>query len=81
MTDAPEPQARDVKGHVAAIGEPLDGAHQVDFDIRHGETVRLHVVDCTMAARLRAAMLGGDCLEILYEESQGPQNGQIIHIC
>lgn len=75
------PAAIDVKGHVSAIGEVVDGVRQVDFDIRHGETVKLHVTDGVIAARLRAAMLDGECLEILYEESDAPTNGLLFHIC
>lgn len=81
MTDTQEATALNVKGHVVAISETLDGAQQVDFAIRHRETVKLHITDEVLSARLHAAMLGGDCLEIFYEQSQGPQNGLIFHIC
>lgn len=77
---ASTPAAVDAKGHVSAIGDLVAGARRVDFDIRHGPTVTLHVTDGTMAARLRAAMLGGECLEIIHERSAGPSDGLILAV-
>lgn len=74
------PVAVEAKGHVAWLGEPVDGVRDVDFEIRNGGTAKLHVTDGPLAARLRAALYAGDCIEILYEERAGPSDGLLIHI-
>lgn len=74
-------RAADVKGHVSAMGEAVDGFHPVSFDIRHGDSIHLRVASHEKAdiAKLEASLAQGACVELFYEDRPvGRHCGTII---